>query len=265
MIHYDIRGDEGSWIVFVHGLTCDGTDWAPQVAELSGRHRCVTVDLRGHGRSAALPPPYDIDTLAGDVAGLMHGLAIENAVLVGHSMGTRVITAVALQVPERVHGLVFVDGSRQGHGDPIQAQAAILEAIGEGERQHAYVGGMFDAMFTSRSDPATRTKIVDRALSMPAERFRALVSNMAAWDAGRLEPALAQVVQPVHVVQSTNVTPQRRRLTLSANERTPYLEMLAARLRNVTLEIVPDTGHFTQLDAAETVTRAVAAMAHAED
>lgn len=261
MIHYEVRGDDGPWLVFVHGLTCAGDDWDAQVAALMASHRCLSVDLRGHGRSADKAGPYDIDTMAGDVAGLMHGLAIEDAVLVGHSMGTRVISAVTMQVPERVRGLVFVDGSQQATGDPFAAIAGAQTLLGDDPAVPGFIERMFAAMFTADSDPGRRAAIVARATAMPAPRFRALLSGMLAWDAGRLEPVLAQIRQPVVVLQSTRLGPDRVRRSLAAGERTPYLDMLAARLADVRIEIVPDVGHFTQIEAADTVNAAVAALA----
>ncbi|MEZ5660181.1 MAG: alpha/beta hydrolase [Burkholderiaceae bacterium] len=261
MIHYDIDGEAGPWLIFVHGLTCDGRDWRHQVSALAGGHRCLSVDLRGHGRSAHIDGPYDMETLAGDVAALMHGLAIGDAVLIGHSMGTRVITALALQVPERVRALVFVDGSQQGRGDPLQSRQDALAVLGEGPQQQTFTKRMFEAMFTQRCEDADRRAITDRARAMPAPVFRELFGNMSAWDAGRMEFALSQIRQPVTVLQSTRVTPARERFSLRADERTPYLDMLRARVTNVSIEVIPEVGHFTQLEAAAPVSRIIAAVA----
>ncbi|MEZ5650891.1 MAG: alpha/beta hydrolase [Burkholderiaceae bacterium] len=261
MIHYEISGESGPWLVFVHGMTCAGSDWHHQVDALADRHRCLCVDLRGHGRSADLDGPYDIDTMAGDVAGLMHGLAIGDAVLIGHSLGTRVITALTMQVPERVAGLVFVDGSMQGRGDPLLAREQALAVLGEPDQQARYCRTMFEDMFTAASDAAEKRAIVERAAQMPSERFREIFCNMATWDAGRLESALMQIRQPVCVLQSTRVSPERKRFSLQADERTPYLDMLARRLADVQIRAIADTGHFTQLDAPRLVSEAIAAVA----
>lgn len=87
MIDYQICGSGHRWIVFVHGLSCDRSDWRKQLQALQDDYRCLAVDLRGHGKSAQLSGPLDIETHASDLNHVMRSLNITNAVLVGHSMG----------------------------------------------------------------------------------------------------------------------------------------------------------------------------------
>src|SRR5579862_103423 len=86
-IHFRDWG-AGRPIVFVApwGLCSDW--WDIPVTTLSERGwRCVTFDRRGHGRSDDPCRGYDFDTLADDIAAVLNGLDVQNAVLVGHSMG----------------------------------------------------------------------------------------------------------------------------------------------------------------------------------
>jgi non-heme chloroperoxidase len=86
-IHFRDWGT-GRPIVFVApwGLCSDW--WDIPVTTLSERGwRCVTFDRRGHGRSDDPCRGYDFDTLADDIAAVLDGLDVQNAVLVGHSMG----------------------------------------------------------------------------------------------------------------------------------------------------------------------------------
>lgn len=253
MIHHDLQGDKGPWVIFVHGLTCDATDWKHQIEAFRKTHRCLSVDLRGHGRSAGLPGPYDPETLAADVVALIHELSIDHAVLIGHSMGTRVITAAALQAPQRVAGLVFVDGSKQGQGDPLEARDGVLKLLGDAEAAKPFVNKMFSMMFTDKSDAAEQAHITQRAEAIPFAIFSHLISHMAAWDAGRLEIALEQLAIPLGVIQSTRVTPERVRVCLRSDESTPYLDLLRESVKDVEIEITDNVGHFTQLDAPEAV------------
>ena len=86
-IHFRDWGT-GRPIIFVApwGLCSDW--WDIPVTILSERGwRCVTFDRRGHGRSDDPCHGYDFDTLADDIATVLDGLDVQNAVLVGHSMG----------------------------------------------------------------------------------------------------------------------------------------------------------------------------------
>ena len=109
MIQYQSSGSGENWLVFVHGLTCDHSDWSQQISDFEANYKCLAVDLRGHGGSASMSGPLDIETHASDVVQLLCSLDIENAVLIGHSMGTRVIASACIQAPVRVGGLLFVD------------------------------------------------------------------------------------------------------------------------------------------------------------
>ncbi len=94
--------------VFVHGFACDRQAWAPQVADLSRDHRCINIDLRGRGESAAVPP-FDVVTAADDVASVIRELDIGPAVVVGHSLGGVVALVLNERHPELVLGTVIGD------------------------------------------------------------------------------------------------------------------------------------------------------------
>lgn len=77
----------GSPLVLLHAFPLNRTMWGPQIAPLSAKFRAIAVDLRGHGRSRPTGASHTLDDLAIDVNALLDHLAIENAVLVGLSMG----------------------------------------------------------------------------------------------------------------------------------------------------------------------------------
>src|SRR5262249_61193968 len=84
-----------------------------------------------------------------------------STVLVGHSMGCRVITEAYLQAPADVAGLVFVDGSIIG-GDPDFAIKRARENI-ERNGMDALTQRLFSDMFVENSDPKLRDRLVARA------------------------------------------------------------------------------------------------------
>jgi 3-oxoadipate enol-lactonase len=74
---------------------------------LAARHRVVVPDLRGHGRSRALPPPYTASQLAADLSTLLEHLGIESAAVLGYSQGGAVAQQLALDHPERCSRLIL--------------------------------------------------------------------------------------------------------------------------------------------------------------
>ena len=251
MIHYQKSGTGGNWLVFVHGLSCDSSDWSRQLKAFQSDYQCLTVDLRGHGNSHAHGGPLDIETHASDVNQVLRSLNISNAVLVGHSMGTRVIAAAAVQAPEGVGGLVFVDGSIQGRGQPLQAARDVVKAIEQEESIAVFARNMFSMMFTSHSDTALQERIIHRATQMDPGRLVEQLRVMMMWDAGRSEAVLSQLAVPLTLLQTTTVGTDRKRRALSAGDRSQYLEAVQRLVPHATAHIIPDCGHFAQIEAAD--------------
>ena len=107
--------DEGSGppVVFVHGLGLGHGLWAEQ-APLATEFRMITYDARGCGSSRVPPTGYDYPHVSKELLGLLDLLDIERAHLVGHSRGGGVIMETALQNPERVASLFFIDTVLRG-------------------------------------------------------------------------------------------------------------------------------------------------------
>ncbi|MDI3279567.1 alpha/beta hydrolase, partial [Arthrobacter sp. AL08] len=67
----------------------DGSSWEKQTkALLEAGYRVITYDRRGFGKSSKTTSGYDYDTFAADLSTLLNRLEVNNAVLVGFSMGT---------------------------------------------------------------------------------------------------------------------------------------------------------------------------------
>ena len=81
------------------------------------------------------------------------------------------------------------------------------------------------------------------------------------WDAAAMEQTFAALPVPVGVLQSTTLNEQRQRRTIGENESTPYLDMVRNTVPDAIVQCVPDTGHFTQLDAPDAVCDMIRAIA----
>src|SRR4029434_11110200 len=113
LIHHIVAGAGAPPLVFVHGLCCSHTDWRAQVEHFRARHMTIAVDLPGHGATPAADAAT-IERCGADVAALLDARAVPPAVLVGHSLGCRVVLEAASRAPHRVAGVILVDGSRFG-------------------------------------------------------------------------------------------------------------------------------------------------------
>ncbi len=86
-LYYEDRGS-GAPVVLIHGWPLSGGSWERQSAALLGAgYRVVTYDRRGFGRSSAPNSGYDYNTMATDTYKLLETLDLQNATLIGFSMG----------------------------------------------------------------------------------------------------------------------------------------------------------------------------------
>jgi pimeloyl-ACP methyl ester carboxylesterase len=96
--------------VLIHGITANHLTWSLVADELGDDVTMLLPDLRGRAGSAALPGPYGMRQHAKDIAAVLDHEGVDKATIVGHSMGGFVTAAFADEFPERVAGLVLVDG-----------------------------------------------------------------------------------------------------------------------------------------------------------
>jgi pimeloyl-ACP methyl ester carboxylesterase len=249
-MHYELSGDGSPSVVLVHGFASDNTDWTAQVEALNGRHRVVTCDLRGHGRTPGKPQDCSIETYGADIAKLVEALQLAPAVLVGHSMGCRIVLEAAHRRPDAVAGLVLIDGSLTGSGDPEAAEQATREKIAA-KGYRAFFEGFFRDTCPVPFDRAD--KIIERAGRLPAEIGSVLFPRISRWDAQHMDTALAAVQVPLMVIQSTYMDPTLKRASLPAGQSSPWLDRVRQYAPNARIEIVSGAGHFVHMEKAEQV------------
>jgi pimeloyl-ACP methyl ester carboxylesterase len=124
----------GAPIVLLHCYACSLAWWDRLIPALAEDHRVIRIDLLGFGGSEKPRTDYTIEQQAELVALALGRLDVQGAVVVGHSMGFDVATAVAKQSSELVDRLVDIDqrpDSSYGGGLPFLAQLGYVPVIGE--------------------------------------------------------------------------------------------------------------------------------------
>ena len=155
----------GPAALLLHGWSCDSHDWSWQVPPLlEAGYRVVAPDHRGHGRSSAPRGSYRPQVLAEDAAALLRALDIEEAVVLGHSMGTIVASALAVRHPKLVRALGLVDPVYTASDELL---APVLAAMRGPDPVRAAVA-MFEQGFYTAATPAfLRTWHTRRLLGVP--------------------------------------------------------------------------------------------------
>lgn len=165
-------------IVFLHGFAESRAIWTEFIRAFPAGYQLFTLDLLGHGDNISDGSDYSMEAQARYVAEQLRQQNVEQALLVGHSMGGYVALAVAEQIPDTVAGLVLFHSTalpdtdekkanrdknkdfvlRHGVGkfmdsfirplfapanrERLAAQQAFLEAIGRDTQEATVLGGL---------------------------------------------------------------------------------------------------------------------------
>src|SRR2546421_8786944 len=109
-LYYETHGS-GRPLILLHGGLGSGEMFGPVLPLLAERHQVVAVDLQGHGRTADIDRPIDVQLMAGDIAALIDHLRLATPDVVGYSLGGGVALQTAAQYPAKVRRLVAVSAN----------------------------------------------------------------------------------------------------------------------------------------------------------
>ena len=255
-------GEATPTLIFVHGGFCDRYDWDEQCRTLQREFGIVTFDLPGHGESGLLPKDRGVDALEEVTAEIVKRKALGDTVLVGHSFGCRLALEALRKFPlrgrsdARIVGVGLIEGRLVSSTESEQVAAVLRQSD---ERLLQLLRKSFESNFVSSSEPVMRERVMSRLENLDANRVRTLLRDTIAWDVERAQSAIS-VDLPVLVIQSTDTIDSTRR-SLRPGQQTEWTRLIARTVVDHELLIVPDVGHFTQIEAAEEVNSAIAKFA----
>lgn len=102
-----------STIFFIHGLGGQSAQWREQIDVLKEKYTLIIPDLLGHGSSAKPPVtlaynPYSFIELENDLRALFHKYASRTNILLGHSYGGALATALAIEHQDQISHLALI-------------------------------------------------------------------------------------------------------------------------------------------------------------
>lgn len=97
-------------VVAIHGLGTQRRCFNALARNVRHRGGVLAVDLRGRGETPGTPGHAGLDTHVDDIIRVLDAAGVKRTILVGHSYGAYVALQVALRHPDRVAGIVLVDG-----------------------------------------------------------------------------------------------------------------------------------------------------------
>jgi pimeloyl-ACP methyl ester carboxylesterase len=111
MAYIEAGNPGGQPVVLIHGFTDNARDWVPLIPELDKSFRLIVVDIRGHGKSSKPECCYGRIDFAYDIRLLLDALHVDQADVVGHSLGSIITQTFAEYWPERTRRVVLISSS----------------------------------------------------------------------------------------------------------------------------------------------------------
>ena len=236
-IVYDDSGEGSPTLIFVHGWSCDRSYWNAQREHFAQHHRVVTIDLPGHGDSGLNRKDWTMHAYGMDVAAVVRELALDEVVLIGHSMGGPVVLEAAALLPDEVIGVVGADTLRD------IANRRTEEENAERWRQvvadfPGVVTALVQSMFVPQSDPEQRAHITQDMAAAPSDVAMGAMKGLQDY---QIEPGLDAIGAPLVLINSS-YQPNK-------------VEPIQALVDDFELKTMDDVGHFVMIDDIPTFNR----------
>lgn len=245
---------EGPAVMLGHSYLWDAAMWRPQIDVLSRRHRVIVPELWGHGRSGPLPPgTASLRDLARHHLAVLDHLGIEQAALVGLSIGGMWGAELALSAPHRISALAIMDSSLAPEPEADRLRyLSMLEAIGMQARLPDAIRAAIVPLFFSPIPGSWRLELMTR--------FDAVLRE---WDATSLVDSVVPIGRMI--LERRDAMPELPTLRMPAIvmtgerdlARPPQEGLAMAEAIGCAFVAIPGSGHISSLEAPDFVSDAL--------
>lgn len=244
----DTGPEDGLPLVFIHGFPFHQAMWEPQRAALEERYRVVSYDVRGLGASPVGDGQYTMESFVDDLVGVLDARGLGEVVGCGLSMGGYILFRALEREPTRFKGAVLCD--TRSDADDDEGRLARADAIRSLKaRGHAPFVERFLPRVLSPTTRRTRPEVVETVQAMVEGQSILGMCGCLLAMAARTDttPSLDRIKVPTLLVvgEDDAITPP------SVSRR------MAGRIPGARIEVIPDAGHLTNLEAPDAVNRAL--------
>jgi 3-oxoadipate enol-lactonase len=242
-IAFQIAGDEGAAVIFLHGVGGDAEQWRPQLDFFSPRYRAIAWDMPGYGDSAPLKE-MTIDALVDAVETLFDRLSIKRAHLVGRSLGGVIAQAFARKHSDRLGSLTLVATSTafgqhaKSEIDDAWRQRFIeqrLGALDRGASLTELAPRIIKDLIGDQPDPKGLEQAILSMAALSENSYRAAINCLVSFDQ---MAGLAEIETPTLLIagEKDPLTPPEAMMRM------------AEAMPTSSLEILPGAGHLANLE-----------------
>ncbi len=247
----------GDPIIILHGLFGLGDNWRTIARLMESDYQCILVDLRNHGRS-----PHDavmnFEVMAQDIEELLEEMELDDAVLLGHSLGGKVAMQFATTYPELTRKLIVVDIAPKMYPSHHDVVINAIEAIHPSTLTARNEAESIFRQFLGKDE--STVQFLMKNLSRNPEGGFEWKPNMpgiiAAYD------QLMQEVTAMHPYLGPVIFIKGERSDYITEQDLPAIHQLFPRAR---LLSIPGAGHWVHADQPEVFTRALLSFLAGKD
>ncbi len=252
LTHYiDIGISTAAPVVFIHGFPFSHKMWTfpgGQTEALAGTHRVVAYDVCGHGESEVSSGHYSIEFFVDDLIGLLNHLNIQQAIVVGLSMGGYIALRAIEKHPDRFKGLVLCDTRSEADSNEGKIQRAVqINSIkSEGVKPFAeeYIKNIFAPESMTERNESVRLiqSIIER--TAPSSLFGTLLALAARTDT---TDSLSSIKVPTCIIvgEKDVLTP------VSAAEK------MKENIPHAAVTVIPNAAHISNMENPEAFNKAL--------
>ncbi|UFJ40896.1 alpha/beta hydrolase [Brevibacillus humidisoli] len=239
--HYTEAGN-GAPVIFIHGVGLDGTIWKQQVEALSKAYRVICYDMIGHGQSACPAGPYTLAQFVKQLEDLYEELELDQAHVVGFSMGGLVAQGFAALHPEKVSTLTIVSSVAKRTEEQRRAVLARVREVEQRGHQatiEAAIQRWFSPAYMAKH-PQVIESIRHRLRANHPDAYLAAYRVFAAADE-ELYQQLPLISCPAWIVTGE----------LDRGSTPEMAELMAKRIPKAEVTVLPGIRHMLPIEAAE--------------
>lgn len=244
---YNDSGDSEIPILFIHGFPFNKDSWQPQVDFLRERHRVITYDIRGFGKSE-LGDETSIIQCADDLIGLMDALEIPKAIVCGLSMGGYILMNAVHRYPDRFEGLILAD--TQCNADTPEGKEKRYQSIEKinADGTQEYADASLKNLFcknTFENNSELVSSIRNVITSTPSKSITSTLEALA--DRPEACPFLSEISCFTLIIcgKEDSITPVAK------------AEFLNSTIKNSSLVIIDNAGHLSNLENPDDFNHAI--------
>ena len=238
---YSVEGS-GPPLILIHGIGASRHSWDGLVRHLRDDFRCISYDLRGHGKSPLPAPPYTLDDLVEDLELLRQELGLARVHLAGHSLGGMIGPAYARRYPQHVLSLgLYSTAAFRTEDDSAKVRGVVsaMRTKGIAPVLETLKDRWFTPEFAARA-PEVITRRMQQVIDTDPQVFLSVFDIYADTEMG---PWLHEITHPCLVLTGEHDGGCNPRLNT----------LIAQALPDSELVVLPALRHAILLEAADTV------------